>query len=371
MNRLGNTAINGYNVTNGVVTGFQSANGPVALLNEEQVKEILGVDSGKPDDSGSTKPDDSSSTKPDDSSSTKPDDSSSTKPDDSSSTKPDDSGSTKPDDSSSTKPDDSSSTNTKGGIKIISVTPAYGYVEVECLVNGQKVIYRLNTGDYGEILQTGITSDGLAYILFKNGKLVLWHPSMLKDGQTTVECGELYVVAENVAGTGIDGGVIYFYDSTGARIVLPNLEQLKYFVVNRNVLMYDYIVDNSVTNSSGYKTWTLLARIDKKYHIVKNANSGIELKFDQVKHDRIVFNGKKYKAIKASWSAGGDLFIKRGKNKIYVIRIVKKSDGTYKNKRMRFARRAKDLHIDPATNLADYVVLRNGDKVDCVTGKKI
>ena len=328
-----------------------------------------GSSSGKDSGSSSSKDDGSSSSKDDGSSSGKDSGSSSGKDDGSSSSKDSGSSSGKDDGSSSSKDDENTS-----GITVIRVVPAYGFVDVDALVNGKTVTYRLMTGEYGEIQDSGITADGLVYILFKSGKLVLWHPSMLKDlNQTTVQAGDLYTVAENCAGIRIVDGVVEFYDTTGAKIVIPSLSQIKVIPASStaNLLMGDYIVDNSMISGGGYRSWTLLTRVENKYYVVKHAKANVDLKFDWISNKRIQFNGKRYKTTKASWSAGGDLFMKVGKRKVYVVRIVQKKDGSYRNKKMRFARRAKDIYINPVTNLAEYVILRNGDKVDCVTFKKI
>ena len=361
-------------------TGFVTENGTVPFLTESEVKEKLGISdsgkddssssSGKDDSSSSEKKDDSSSSGKDDSSSSgkKDDSSSSGKKDDSSSSekKDDSSSSEKKDDSSSSGKDDSSSSAT---ITIKDVVTGYSFVDVIALINGKEVTYRLNTGDLGEIQQAGITANGLVYILFKNGKLILWHPSMLKDlNQQTVSAGELYVLTDNCGeiGKGLDGKIV-FYDKNGNIITIPTITEIKNTNLVINVNMWDCYVDNSITNGYGNKTWTLLQRVNNKYYVVKNADSNVECKFEYIKRNRILYNGKKYKCNAASWSAAGDLFI-RCKKRVYVIRNAK---GTTKNKKMRFARRTKELHIDPQTNLADYVVLRNGDKVSCVTGKKI
>ena len=374
--------------------GFVTENGVVPFLTDAEVRSKLGIDDDKKDDSSSSGKDDSSSSGKDSGSSSGKDDSSSSGKDSGSSSGKDDGSSSGKDSGSSSGKDDGSSSGkdsgsssgkndgsssskddeNTSGITVIRVIPAYGFVDVDALVNGQTVTYRLITGEYGEIQDSGITADGLVYILFKSGKLVLWHPSMLKDvNQTTVQAGELYTVAENCAGIRIVDGVVEFYDTTGAKIVIPSISQIKVLPASStaNLLMGDYIVDNSMLSGGGYRTWTLLTRVDNKYYVVKHAKSGIELKFDWVSNKRIQFNGKRYKTSKASWSAGGDLFMKVGKRKVYVVRIVQKKDGSYRNKKMRFARRAKDIYINPVTNLAEYVILRNGDKVDCVTGKKI
>ena len=330
--------------------------GEVSLPDDAKVREILGIssDSGKDDGSSSGKDDESSSSKDDGSSSGKDDGSSSGK-----------------DDGSSSSKDDGTSSSTSSTIKVDDVIPAYGFVDVECTVNGQKITYRLRTGDLGEIQEAGKTADGLVYILFKDGKLVFWHPSMLSDlSQTDVNASDLLKVADNCKEIRIVNGVVEFYDANGTKISIPTVSTIKSY---NNVILtgsYDYIVDNSVVNSSGYRTWTLLQKVNNRYYVVKNAESGVECKFEWVKKHKILYNGKKYNAREASWSASGDLFIKT-KRKVFVIRQAKTKNGNYRNKKMRWTRRARELHIDPQTNLADYVVLRNGDQVSCVTGKKI
>ena len=348
---------------------LQTTSGELKLPTDAEVKKILGIDDSGKDDS-------SSSSKDDGSSSSKDDGSSSSKDDGSSSSKDDGSSSGKDDGSSSGKDDGSSSKDDTSNITVTDVSPAYSFVDVTASVNGKIVTYRIKTGEVGEIQSAGITSTGLVYILFKDGKLLLWHPSMLTDlNQTSIDAAtDMVKIADNCKDVKVNGtnGVVEFYDVDGKLITIPTISTIKSTVISGVTATGEYYVDNSVNGSkSGYKTWTLLQKVDGKYYVVKHDPSKVECKFEWIGKKKIMYNGKRYRGVlSASWSRGGELFIKTKKS-VYVIRQMKKPDGSYKNKKMRFCKRTKDLYIDPNTNIAEYVVTRGGSKIDCVTGKTI
>ena len=92
---------------------------------------------------------------------------------------------------------------------------------------------------------------------------------------------------------------------------------------------------------------------------------------------KVEYNAKRYTRVKkAGLNANGDLVVvtkakKDSKAKAYVVRIQQNKKGNWVNKKVMKRKNVKDIYFNPQTGIAEYFILKNGNKVSCTTGEKI
>ena len=229
---------------------------------------------------------------------------------------------------------------------IVKIESKYDKILVTIVIDGSERTFTLNTGEYGRIKDFACDEEGTVWILFESNALLAWNARINNEDtfiDVTKECQGI-VRAES--------GFAVKYVANNQTINLPTVVELRSYKFAK---MEVYVArekndkgfyDLTFIDEHGNRTNKCLSQITKKKYM----------------YDGKIVKGKVFNEI--SFNKEGDVLARKGKK---VYKLVKTSKGKYKFKK--YQKKAAELHINPETKIADYIILRNGDKIDCVTKK--
>lgn len=313
MNRTEILATDFIKDSNGLITGFQTDNGVVNTYTENEIKNLLGINS-------STTP---------------------------------------------TNPEENNNPNPENQNPNIDTSKSVSSWEI----NSEKLTVSVKTSENDATNVSPITNvftyidkvekdeNGSLWILYSDKQLDVYNPA--------VDMNRVANKADYVDRfTYQDGKLSGYVDENGNQNSLWSVTEIAEQMQKQPLHRVKVVGNGSVAKGN------VVEFIDRTGQIVNSENYKLYMyKYTKVTDDSVTIkiNGKKYSKIRfCSFSDDGKIKFWNGKkNKpTYTINFTEKKNGKgYKNKKVKFLKKTKEFHIDQ-NNICDYLINKNDEKIN-------